>query len=70
MKTKMDLNEEHNHLLAYLFLHGQAKVTIIVVNKRNKMVSVLQYMTTLAQMMTKLLTQYFCTNAFYRKKIT
>ena len=53
----MDLNEEHNHLLAYLFLHGQAIVTIIVVNRRNEMVSVLQYMTTLAQMMTKLLTR-------------
>jgi hypothetical protein len=57
MKMKMDLNEEHNHSLAHLFLHGQAIVTIIVVNRRNEMVSVLQYMTTLAQMMTKLLTR-------------
>jgi hypothetical protein len=57
MKMKMDLNEEQNHSLAHLILHGQAVVTIIAVNGRNEMVSVLQYMTTLAQMMTKLLTQ-------------
>jgi hypothetical protein len=70
MKRKMDLNEKHNHSLAHLFLHGQATVTIIVVNRRNEMVSVLKYMTTLAQMTTNLLTQYVCTNDFYRMKIT
>jgi hypothetical protein len=57
MKTKMNFNEEDNHSLAHLFLHGQAIVTIIVVKRINEMVSVLQSVSTLAQMMTKLLTQ-------------
>jgi hypothetical protein len=54
MKTKMNLNEEHNHSLVYLFVSGKAIATTIVINRRNEMVSVLQYMTTLAEMMTKL----------------
>jgi hypothetical protein len=56
MKLRMDLNEEDNHSLAHLFLHGQAIVTIMVVKRRNEMVSVLHSMSTLAQMTTKLLT--------------
>jgi hypothetical protein len=58
MKMTMDsTNKEDNHSLAHLFLHGQAKVTILVVKRRNEMVSMLQSVSILAQMMTKLLTQ-------------